>query len=169
MKRLQDILSDDGNKTLYLDNYLYCDVGPSERLCEMWCYLIEGDINLKNEIYKSLPDNCKSLIKDLGISGINIFGYAQEQINKGTTDVINDIYKKCINTYISRIINEEINQRKNNEGKLKFIDGNYLVNMKRNLEGKLASPNSTNFNNRFIKKLYLWKYSVIYCIEFSFR
>ena len=101
---------------------------------------------MKNEIYKSFPDNWKSLLKDFGISDLNIFGFTQNQINQRTADAINDIYKKCINAYISRIINEEINQRKNNGGKLKFIDRNDLVNIKINLEGKLAFPNSINFN-----------------------
>lgn len=161
-KKLVDILSNYGNKTLYIDNYLYCDSGPTERLCEMGCYLLKEDNYLKDEIYRSLPDNCKSFIQDIGVSGLNIFGFAQDKINKGTTDVINDIYKKCINAYVKRIINEEIYQRKNNGGNLKFIDGNDLVNMKKNLEGKLTSPNETNFNIIDLFKEYIYGMTPLY-------
>ena len=46
-QRLTDILSEHGSKTLKLDNYLYCDSGPSERLCELGYYLLENDNYLR--------------------------------------------------------------------------------------------------------------------------
>lgn len=45
------ILSENGEKTLELDKYLYCQSGPTERLCEMGCYLLENDRNLREIIY----------------------------------------------------------------------------------------------------------------------
>jgi hypothetical protein len=53
----KEILSERGRRPLYLDQYLFCENGPSERLCEMGCYLLEDDPQLRFEIYDSLPGN----------------------------------------------------------------------------------------------------------------
>lgn len=108
------ILSENGEKTLKLDKYLYCSSGPTERLCEMGCYLLENDRNLREVIYNSLPQECKSNIRNIGISVGNFisFGGFDNSINKSTTDTINDIYEKCIDKYISKIISEEVSRKK---------------------------------------------------------
>ena len=154
-KKISDILSENGRLYLYLDNFLYCESGPTERLCEMGCYLLEDDYDLRNSIYQSLPAECKSFSTNVALK-IDFFGFSGNRINKGTTDVINDIYKKCINKYISKIISEEILMRKNNGNKLRFIDGNDLVNIKNNLEGKITSPDKTNFNIIDLFKNYIY-------------
>ena len=53
----KEILSERGRRPLYLDEYLFCENGPSERLCEMGCYLLEDDPQLRFEIYDSLTEN----------------------------------------------------------------------------------------------------------------
>ena len=161
-KRLVDILSNHGGRPLYLDNYLYGESGPSERLCESGCYLLESDYYLQNKIYDNLPKECKSLISDIGVSGLNFFGFQKESINRSTTDVINDIYKTCINSYISRIMQEEISLRKNNGNKMRIINGNDLINIKKNLEGKLVSPDKTNFNIIDLFKDYIYGNTPLY-------
>ena len=145
-KRFTEILSEHGRKSLYLDNFLYCEAGPSERLCEMGCYLLEDDYRLREDIYQSLPDNCKSFFQDKGVGFVSFFGVGKDRISNGTVDVINDIYKKCIDRYVSKIISEDQINRKNNGNKLRFIDGNNLVNIKNNLQGKICSPDKTDFN-----------------------
>ena len=145
-QRLTEILSEHGSKTLKLDNYLYCDSGPSERLCELGYYLLENDHYLRREIYDSLPKQCKSTFQNFGVSTVNFFGGYQKEINESTVDVINNIYRTCIKKYISSIISEEISQRKANVNKFKILDCNDLINMKKNLEGKLASPEKSKIN-----------------------
>ena len=140
-----ELLPDKGRKTLYLENFLYCKSGPSERLCEMGYYLLENDYDLRESIYNSLPKECKSFVTNMELT-IDFFGISDNSVNQGTIDVINDIYKTCINKYVSKIINEEISKRKQNGNKLQFIDGNDLVNMKNNLQDKLCSPSKANFN-----------------------
>lgn len=49
-EKLRYILSEKNNKNLYLDNFLYCEAGPSERLCEMGYYLLEDDYELRRYI-----------------------------------------------------------------------------------------------------------------------
>lgn len=151
-ERLAYILSERNNKNLYLDNFLYCEAGPSERLCEMGYYLLEDDYELRRDIYDSLPDECKGWFMD---KGIWLFG-SKDRINNGTTDVINSIYEKCINKYVSKIIQEDRAQRRSNGNKIKFIDGNDLIRIKNNLQGKLTSPNNTQLNiiNLFSKYIY---------------
>ena len=145
-QRLKEILSEHFSKTLKLDNYLYCDSGPSERLCELGYYLLENDHYLRREIYDSLPKQCKSTSQNFGVSTVNFFGGYQKEINESTVDVINNIYRTCIKKYISSIISEEISQRKANGNKFKILDCNDLINMKKNLEGKLASPEKSTIN-----------------------
>ena len=80
----------------------------------MGCYLLENDRNLREEIYNSLPQECKSNFRNVGISVGNFisFGLFDDNINNSTTNTINDIYEKCIDKYISKIISEEFSERK---------------------------------------------------------
>ena len=161
-KNIQEVLSDYGSKTLYLDNYIFCESGPTERLCEMGYYLLKEDYDLRKSIYDSLPEDCKSFWKDTGVYGMSFFSFVQKRINRGTTDVINDIYKKCIDRYVSKIIYEEISQRRNNGNSLRFLNGNDLVNMKKNLDGKLTSPDNNNFNLLDLFKNYIYGMTPLY-------
>jgi len=151
-ERLEFILSERRNEKLYLSNFLYCEKGPSERLCEMGCNLLEDDYQLRRDIYKSLPEECKGWFMD---QGVWLFG-SKEKINKGTTDVINDIYQKCIDRYVSKIIKEDKAQRGHNGNKIKFMDGNNLIMLKNNLEDKIESPDDKQFNilDLFSKYIY---------------
>ena len=159
--KLKEVLSE-GKKTLKLDQYLQCENGPSERLCEMGYYLLKDDYSLCNEIYDSLPSECKSNLKDIGIGVGNIFGIFDSRINNATIDVINTIYEKCINKYISFIIREETNARKMNGNKFIFLDGNHLINIKKNLENKLTSPNNSNINILDLFKDYIYGNTPLY-------
>ena len=161
-KRLQQILSENNSKSLYLDNYLYSETGPSERLCEMVCYILEDDPYLRERIYNELPNECKSFLKDMGVSGVSFFGFYSKEKNKATTDEIDKIYRTIINECASKIIQEEISQRKYNGNKIKFIDGNDLVNMKNNLEGKLTSPNNKSLSIIDIFKDYIYGNTPLY-------
>ena len=151
-QKFEKILSEIG--TVYLSNYLYCDSGPTERLCEMGYYLLRDDCDLRERIYEKLPYQCKSWFQDKGVYGYSFF--STKSINKSTEEVINDIYETCIDCYASKIMSEEINQRKISNNTLKFMDGNNLINIKKNLEDKLASPNNTKFNliDLFTKYIY---------------
>ena len=145
-KKIEEVLSDNGNRTLNLKKYLYCDEGPTEKLCEMGYYLLKDDPYLCRRIYEKLPSECKSNLKDLGIFFVQNFSYVQDKINRGTREIINDIYETCINEYTYKIINKEISQRNSNGNQLKFLDGNDLINMQKSLEKKIISPNKSNFN-----------------------
>ena len=155
-KKLEEILSEHGKKTLHLYKYLYCDSGPTEKLCEMGYYLLKDDQSLRERIYYKLPDECKSTVSNMGISIVNIFGSYDKDINKSTERVINDIYDICISEYANKIINKEISQRNSNGNQLRFIDGNVLINIQKNLEKKLVSPKNNSFNllNLFEKYIY---------------
>ena len=148
----KEILSERGRRPLYLDEYLFCENGPSERLCEMGCYLLEDDPQLRYEIYDSLPGNCKGMFS-YGL--VCIFG-TTKRVNEGTTEVINDIYQKCIDKFASKIIQEDIDQRKNNGNKIKFMDGNDLIRIKNNLQDKIEAPDNNQFNilDLFSKYIY---------------
>ena len=161
-KKFVKILSENGNKSLYLDDYLYCDSGPTERVCELGYYLLEDDYYLREKIYDKLPEKCKWKAADIAIGGLNFFGFFKGDVNKGTTDIINDIYQICMDSYISRIINEERSLRVGSGNKLRFINGNDLVNIKKNLEGKLASPDKTNFNIIDLFKKYIYGNTPLY-------
>ena len=161
-EKLKEVLSDNGRKTLKLDKYLQCERGPSERLCEMGYYLLKDDYSLCNDIYNSLPDECKSTLSDIGIGLGNVFGTFSSRINDATTDVINTIFDKCINKYISYIIREEINTRKNKGNNFEFLDGNQLIDMKKNLEDKLTSPSNSKFNILDLFKNFIYGNTPLY-------
>ena len=74
-QKFQKILSENGKKILFLDKYLYCESGPTERLCEMGCYLIENDYYLRKRIYDSLPLNCKTFLDN--VIKISIFNLSK--------------------------------------------------------------------------------------------
>ena len=154
--KLQFILSERNNESLYLDNYLYCEKGPSERLCEMGYYILEDDPQLRRDIYYSLPGECKGWLADTGVRILGSTEKIKEKINKGTTEVINDIYQKCIDKYVSKIMREDKEQREYNKNKIKFMDGNDLIMLKNNLEDKIESPDNKQFNilDLFSKYIY---------------
>ena len=145
-KKLEEILSEHGNKTLYLSKYLYCDSGPTEKLCEMGYYLLRDDQYLRERIYNKLPYECKSTISNGGVNIVTFFGFYKKDINNSTERVINDIYDICISEYANKIIEKEKIQRKSNGNQLRFINGNDLINIKNNLEKKLVSPKNKSFN-----------------------
>ena len=161
-KRFTEVLSDHGRNSLYLDNFLYCESGPTERLCEMGCYLLEDDPELRHDIYEKLPDNCKGWFRDKGIGVASFFGIAKNEINTETTRVIDEIYRDCLNTYVSKIIREDSNYRRYNGNKLRFIDGNVLINIKNNLQGKICSPDKTDFNIIDLFKNYIYGDTPLY-------
>ena len=148
----KEILSERGRRPLYLDQYLFCRNGPSERLCEMGCYLLEDDPQLRFEIYDSLPGNCRGMLS----YGLVYPFCTTKRVNEGTTEVINDIYQKCIDKFASKIIQEDIDQRKNNGNKIKFMDGNDLIRIKNNLQDKIEAPDNNQFNilDLFSKYIY---------------
>ena len=120
----------------------------------MGYYLLKDDRVLREDIYYSLPEPCKSGFYDTTVYIYSIF--STERINKGTEDVINNIYQKCIDKYVSKIIEEDIYQRRSNDNRIKFINGNDLIRIKNNLQDKLASPNNNQFNilDLFSKYIY---------------
>ena len=154
-RRFKEILSDHGRNNLYLDNFLYCESCQTERLCEMGCYLLEDDHELRRDIYEKLPNNCKDLFIDKGIGADSFFGFKKEEIKTATTDVINEIYRDYLNTHVSKIIREDSNYRRSNGNKLRFIDGNVLINIKNNLQGKICYPDKTDFNIIDLFKIYM--------------
>ncbi len=158
--KIEDILSEHGNKKLYLYNYLYCDSGPSEKLCEMGCHLLEHDVDLRERIYNKLPYDCKSKIENIGIATIQWF--ISKKINRSTEETINEIYEICMNEYASKIINEEYNKRKNSGNSLRFIDGNDLIKIQNNLEKKLTSPKKSNFNLMDLISQYIYGNTPLY-------
>lgn len=83
----------------------------------MGCYLLEDDPELRHDIYETLPDNCKGWFRDKGIGVVSFFGIAKNEINTETTKVIDEIYRDCLNTYISKIIREDSNYRRSNGNK----------------------------------------------------
>ena len=153
-KAIKDILSDYGKKALYIDKYLYSKSGPTERLCEMGYNIMKKDRHLCNVIYDELPNHCKGFIKgsSMGVAKflgeINILGFqplkcVEERFDEGTNDIIKNIYIKCINRYISIIMNEEIFSRRYNNNKFKFFEGNDLLNIIKNLENKIITPDNS--------------------------
>ena len=108
----------------------------------MGCYLLEDDPQLRYEIYDSLPVNCRG---GFAYGVVYMFG-TTKRVNEGTTEVINDIYQKCIDKFGSKIIQEDIDQRKNNGNKIKFMDGNDLIRIKNNLQDKIEAPDNNQFN-----------------------
>lgn len=159
-KRFEDILSEHGNKYLNLSNYLYCDSGPTERLCEMGCHLLEQDSCLRRRIYEKLPKECKSPATNFGVTCVKYF--ISNKINKSTKETINEIYEICMNEYASKIINEENYRRKNNGNSLRFIDGNDLIKIQNNLENKLTSPKKSNFNLMDLISRYIYGNTPLY-------
>ena len=159
-KKFEDILSEHGNYDLYLSKYLYCDSGPSERLCEMGCHLLENDSYLRKRIYEKLPSECKSTAENFGITCIKFF--ISNRINKSTEETINEIYEICMNEYASKIINEENYKRKKDGNSLRFIDGNDLIKIQNNLENKLTSPKKSNFNLMDLISQYIYGNTPLY-------
>ena len=74
----------------------------------MGCYLLEDDPQLRFEIYDSLPGNWKG---GFSYGLVYIFG-TTKRVNEGTTEVINDIYQKCIDKFASKIIKEDMTKEK---------------------------------------------------------
>ena len=128
----------------------------------MGCYLLEDDPELRHDIYETLPDNCKGWFRDKGIGVVSFFGIAKNEINTETTKVIDEIYRDCLNTYVSKIIREDSNYRRSNGNKLRFIDGNVLINIKNNLQGKICSPDKTDFNIIDLFKNYIYGDTPLY-------
>ena len=159
-KKFEDILSEYGNKTLYLSKYLYCDSGPTEKLCEMGCHLLEHDSYLRNRIYEKLPDECKSIGGNIKVTCFQPF--ISEKINKSTAETINEVYEICMNEYASKIINEENCIRNHNGNSLRFIDGNDLIKIQNNLEKKLTSPKKSNFNLMDLISQYIYGNTPLY-------
>ena len=118
----------------------------------MGCYLLDDDPQLRHEIYDSLSDECKGWWSD---NVVWIFG-TKKRINEATTEIINNIYQKCIDKFASKIIKEDIDQRKNNGNKIKFMDGNDLIRIKNNLQDKIEAPDNNQFNilDLFFKYIY---------------
>ena len=159
-KKFEDILSEYGNKKLYLSKYLYCDSGPTEKLCEMGCHLLEHDSDLRNRIYEKLPDECKSIGGNIKVTSFQPF--ISEKINKSTAETINEVYEICMNEYASKIINEENCIRNHNGNSLRFIDGNDLIKIQNNLEKKLTSPKKSNFNLMDLISQYIYGITPLY-------
>ena len=128
----------------------------------MGCYLLEDDPELRHDIYEKLPDNCKGWFRDKGIGVASFFRIAKNEINTETTRVTDEIYRDCLNTYISKIIREDSNYRRSNGNKLRFIDGNVLINIKNNLQGKICSPDKTDFNIIDLFKNYIYGDTPLY-------
>ena len=152
-QKIKKLLSDNEKKPLFIDNYLYGNSGPTERLCEFGYNIMKDDKELCNKIYQSLPDNCKSSFKDTMMSGViwagesNFFGwkpleFIENRVDSGTNDVIKDIYYQCLEKFIPKIMDEEISSRRNNKNKFKFLDINELLKIKKNLEEKITSQNN---------------------------
>ena len=160
--KIKYILSEGNEKKLFLDNYLYRESGPSERLCEMGYYILKDDKDLRKDIYDSLPKETKKEIYDFGVGVIDLLPFGSDHVNNGTSDVINNIYQKCIDKYVSKIIQEDIEQRRNNDNRIKFIDGNDLIAIKNNLQGKIASPNNKQFNLIDIFSKYIYGNTPLY-------
>ena len=128
-QKFKELLSRYGS--LYIDRYLYGPTGPSERLCEMAYKLMKNDKDLCKKIYKALPKECKSFIRNAGIYCIS--SQIQNKLENNTRNYINEIYNIIINKYTEIIINRDISLRKNNN-KLNFLDGNDLIKLKKNLK-----------------------------------
>ena len=111
-----------------------------------------------------MPEECKSRVRDFGISTLNfiLFGGLSNKYNKSTTEVINDIYEKYINKYISKIISEEVSERKENGNNFTIMDANDLMDIKKNLENKITSPNNSNFNLLDIFHNYIYGNTPLY-------
>ena len=145
-EKIKELLSVFG--TVYIDRYLYGKEGPTERLCELGYYLMKGKKELCKKVYSKLPDNCKSGIRNIGVGFANLVdfsGSVQRDIDEGTKNVIEDIYKTCIQYYENEIIEKDISYRKTNDNKLIFKDGNDLKELKKNLENKLTTPKKKDF------------------------
>ena len=153
-EKIKKLLSDNGKKPLFIDKYLYGNSGPTERLCEFGYNIMKDDKELCKNIYQSLPGKCKNNFKDSAMTGVkwvgerSIFGWKplgviENKIDSGTNDVIKYIYYQCLEKLIPNIMNEEIISRKNKD-KFKFLDGNELLNIKKDLEKKISSQNYIN-------------------------
>lgn len=179
--KIKNLLSSNGNRDLYIDQYLYGNSGPSERLCEFTYNIMKEDNELINDIYEGLPSNCKSYLKSSAVSwgdsvgsfkiiGLRPFGILGDKIDDGVSDEIKFIYYKCLNKLIPKIMNEEISSRRNYQDEFKFLDGNELLNIKKNLEDKISSQNNLKINILDLFTDYIYGSTPLYkAITLSFQ
>ena len=179
--KIKNLLSSNGKRDLYIDTYLYGNSGPSERLCEFTYNIMKDDNILINDIYESLPSNCKSHLKNKAVSignsvgnfkikGFRPLGLLGNKIDEGTSNEIKLIYYKCLDKLIQKIMNKEISSRRNNEDKFKFLDGNELLNIKKNLEDKISSQKNLNVNILDLFSDYIYGGTPLYkAITLSFQ